>query len=171
MRAAKALAVVLGAAMAAGALAGDGWVTLKPQGRGFTVRMPGVPAFDSGKVHEQGLTYPTYRYRVVKGNLTYQVGGADLGIALPFGEGDEFLQNVIGGMAKSGQLAVLQNEKVDVQGRPARIFMFRDKGQGLMSGMTCWDGKRSFLVTLKGPISEMSGTKVRDFFKTFKLLP
>jgi hypothetical protein len=145
--------------------------SLRPLGAGFTVQMPAQPQSGSKLISEEGIKYRVYKWAAVKDDLLYTVSYSDINVTISSAQADQLLENIIGGMVKTRKYDVYQDDKVDVQGRPGRLFMLADK-QGLGSlGMTCWDGKHAFVISLRGPKSRLGRETARPFFKTFKLLP
>lgn len=148
----------------------QGWWDVAPAGSGFTVKMPGIAMHMSKKISEEGVSYVVHKYGVTSGQLFYTVGYADMSkITIPADQVDQLLQNFIGGMTKVNKGTLLQNEKAPVQNQPGRIYMVQSPDGRITLGMTCWDGKHHYFISLKGPSDAFKNDAARTYFKTFKM--
>ncbi len=148
-----------------------GWRTLSPKSDGFTIQMPGTPESQTKMINDAGVIYPATKFRLVRGNFTYQVAVAKMGPVVRPDQVPQLFANIIGSMAKVEQDQILSNQKLTYQGYPAEAYLLKDPRDWATTVLLCWDGKRSYIVSLKGPNSQLKLSAVKEYMNTFRLLP
>jgi len=147
-----------------------GWVTIQPKNAGFKVDMPHIPFSSKTIVKEEGYSYPCYKFATVDAGIEYQVTYAEFPIKVPKDEVDQLLENMIHGLSKISKSDVVNDDKADVQGKPARIYLMHNAKDEVRIGVVCYDGRRGFFCGVDGPRKVVGGDTIRDFGKTFKLV-
>jgi hypothetical protein len=146
------------------------WPTLSPPAGGFSIKMPGTPTLETRSVNDGGRYYTMYKYRLVRGNVTYQVVRADLAITIPQGEEDSLLRSAIEGMNKANRSHLVSNELLSFQGHAARMAVMKDAYGYQWNAFVCWDGVRAEIISYKAPAAQMGQPEVKAFFDTFTLV-
>jgi hypothetical protein len=130
--------------------------------------MPGKATVETRSVVDNGVSYKMVKYRVVRGNITYQAVAANMGPVVPAGQEDYLLRNTLESLVKANQAHLVSNELINFQGRAARMIVMKDGLGYQWAGFLSWDGAHEHVVTCKFPQSLQSQTVVKDFFDTFQ---
>jgi len=148
-----------------------GWVTIQPKNAGFKVDMPHIPFSSKTIVKEEGYSYPCYKFATVDAGIEYQVTYAEFPIKVSQDQVDQLLENMINGISKVSKSEIVNDDKSNVEGKPARVFLMQNAKDELRIGMVCYDGHRGYICGVDGPRNVVNGGTIRDFGKTFKFVP